>query len=345
VSFEADLKSFGISLGFSRVGIAAATDADSFPVYEAWLDDGMHGEMAYLERRRAERQHPRSILTSVRSVIMVAMEYGSLDDGHDRIPIHHGRVARYAQGPDYHRLMWDTLAELQSWMTTHRVCETAAVTDTAPLLERDFARRAGLGWVGKNTMLIDPKRGSFSFLGALVTNLDLKSDPSFDVNHCGTCTACLDACPTDAFPKPGVLDARKCISYQTIERRSIIPDDEKSGLGDWLFGCDLCQEVCPWNRFSSADRIPAFPRNPSWMTLDCLKILAMTDEQFKIWFQDSSLLRTKRIGLQRNAAIVLGNTADHNALPTLEAAIAHPNAIVRDAVRWALEQIVSRSSH
>ncbi|MCI0704466.1 MAG: tRNA epoxyqueuosine(34) reductase QueG, partial [Planctomycetia bacterium] len=223
-------------LGFSLVGIARATDADGFARFREWLGRGFAGEMDYLHTQGDARQHPRSILESVRSVVMVAMEYSGRTAGVSRLvegigshqpadtgrsPV--GRVAAYAAGPDYHRFLWDRLNSLAAWLEAEMPsCQTEAVADTAPLLERDFARRAGLGWIAKNTMLINPHRGSFFFLGAVLTDLELIVDEPFTGSHCGTCTACLDACPTKAFPEPFVLDATKCISYLTIELRSEI---------------------------------------------------------------------------------------------------------------------------
>ena len=187
-----------------------------------------------------------------------------------------GRVAAYARGPDYHRFIWDRENELADWLMSEAPgCVAFGVTDTAPLLERDFARRAGLGWVGKNTMLINKHRGSFFFLGALLTDLELRPDPPHEASHCGTCTACLDACPTEAFPEPGVLDARRCISYLTIELRSPIPEELREGVGDWLFGCDVCQDVCPWNRHAATGPVP-FPADPSLATLDPVELLSLT---------------------------------------------------------------------
>jgi epoxyqueuosine reductase len=221
-------------------------------------------------------------------------------------------------------------------------CVAFGVTDTAPLLERDFARRAGLGWVGKNTMLINKDRGSFFFLGALLTDLDLRADPPHESSHCGTCTACLDACPTGAFPEPGVLDARRCISYLTIELRSPVPEDLREGIGNWLFGCDVCQDVCPWNRHAAPGPVP-FPADPSLATLDPVELLSLSDAEFRRRFRGTSFFRARRSGLLRNAAIVLGNVGDERALPALEKAAADPDEVVRDAARWAIGRIRSRT--
>jgi epoxyqueuosine reductase len=204
--------------------------------------------------------------------------------------------------------------------------------DTTPLLERDFARRAGLGWIGKNTMLIDKRRGSYFFLGALLLDRELRPDPPHLASHCGTCTACLDACPTDAFAGPGWLDARRCISYLTIELKSAVPDELRPGVGDWLFGCDVCQEVCPWNRHDSSE--------PE--AVDPVELLGLGEEEFRRRFRGTALSRPKRRGLLRNAAIVLGNTAGPEALPALERALADPEPLVREAAAWALARLKAR---
>lgn len=338
--FSSRLKAEASRLGFSLSGVAPAVEADQFERFEQWLGKQFHGEMDYLTKKSSHRRHPRAILPSVKSVVMLAMDYASdIPNSEIRIP-NSGKVARYAQGPDYHQLIWGKLNELAAWMEREWPgCQTHAVADTAPLLERDFARRAGLGWIGKNTMLINPKRGSFFFLGAILTDLELTPSEPFAADHCGTCTACLDACPTQAFPTPGELDARKCISYLTIEHRSAIPLELREPMGDWLFGCDVCQDVCPWNRFA----VPGcFPADPLFAAVDCIRLLSMTDEQFRLWFRGTSFFRTKRNGLLRNAAIVLGNTGDTSALPALERAANDADGVISDAAKWAIGRILAR---
>jgi epoxyqueuosine reductase len=353
---ESRLKAEAHRLGFSLTGIAPATEADGFARFEAWLDAGYAGEMDYLHRHRTERRHPRSVVEEVHSVLMLGMEYRGLVIGDLRLtndlpagsqsPItnHQSQIAKYARGPDYHRFIWDRENELADWLMREAPgCVAFGVTDTAPLLERDFARRAGLGWVGKNTMLINRERGSFFFLGALLTDLELRPDPPHESSHCGTCTACLDACPTGAFPEPGVLDARRCVSYLTIELRAPVPEDLREGVGDWLFGCDVCQDVCPWNRHAAAGPV-VFPSDPSLATLDPVELLSLSDAEFRRRFRGTSFFRARRSGLLRNAAIVLGNVGDEWALPALERAAADEDEVIRDAARWAIEQIRQRTS-
>jgi epoxyqueuosine reductase len=255
-----------------------------------------------------------------------------------------GKVAAYAAGPDYHRFVWDRINELAAWLEgAVPGCHTEAVADTAPLLERDFARRAGLGWVGKNTLLINPARGSFFFLAAVLTDLQLIPDEPFAGSHCGTCTACLDACPTHAFPEPFILDATRCISYLTIELRSPIPEELREPMGDWLFGCDVCQDVCPWNRKESPGPV-AFPKDPAMEWLDPAELLALDADVFRERFKKTSLWRNRRAGLLRNAAIVLGNVGDERALPALERALTDEEEVVREAAAWAVARIRQRTS-
>jgi epoxyqueuosine reductase len=345
------IKTEARSLGFALVGIAWATEADGFGRLREWLDRGYGGEMAYMSRYADERRHPASVLPEVRSVVMVGMEYGASrgrqpPERHkitQNAPGAHapgsprlGKIARYAAGPDYHDVLRERLNRLLRWIQSEFPnVQGRGVVDTAPLLERDFARRAGLGWIGKNTMLINKYRGSYFFLGALLLDIDLSPDEPHEANHCGTCTACLDACPTDAFAGPGWLDARKCISYLTIELRSPIPEELRPGVGDWLFGCDVCQEVCPWNRKDDSE-----PES-----VDAAELLSLTEEEFRERYRSTALLRTKRRGLLRNAAIALGNCGDESALPALRRALDDPEPMVRDAAAWAIERVEGRISH
>lgn len=357
---EQRLKAEAERLGFTLSGVAPATEADNFPRFRDWLARGYAGEMTYLHKHSQERRHPRSILESVRSVVMLGMEYGRGEPGGSRPPESSsaadsggltppgspaGRVAAYAAGPDYHRFVWDRINALAAWLEAESPgCRTAAVADTAPLLERDFARRAGLGWVGKNTLLINPRRGSLFFLAAVLTDLELVADAPFDATHCGTCTACLDACPTKAFPEPGVLDATKCISYLTVELRGPIPVELREKVGNWLYGCDVCQDVCPWNHKASLGSI-AFPHDPGMEWLDPAELLGLDADAFRERFKKTSLWRNRRAGLLRNAAVVLGNVGDGRALPVLEKALSDPEDVVRDAASWAIERIRQRTSN
>jgi epoxyqueuosine reductase len=350
IELEQKLEAEARRLGFSLFGIAPATDADGFQHFANWLDRGFAGQMNYLHKKRDLRKHPRRVMKSVQSVVMLGFEYS--DAQADAPPVStatgsRATVARYAQGPDYHRVVWDRLNELVAWLEqTIPGCEAQGVADSAPLLERDFARRAGLGWFGKNTMLINKHRGSYFFLGGLLTSLQLKLSEPHKTSHCGTCTACLDACPTQAFPEPGVLDATKCISYLTIELRGPIPEPLREPMGRWIFGCDICQEVCPWNTKPTSGSRPAnrYPVNPELAELNPMEVLDWTPAEFKQRFEAMAFWRTRHTGLLRNAAIVLGNTGDMSAIPVLERAIVlHNDEVIREAATWAVAKILQRA--
>lgn len=337
-TFEDRLKDRARGLGFELVGIAPATDADGFDRLRDWLARDFAGDMAYLQRQAEARRHPASILPSVRSVIMLGLNYHA-----PAAPASAPRIATYAGGEDYHDVLRRKLNELLAWVQTEAPgTHGRGVVDTAPLLERDFARRAGLGWFGKNTMLIHKQLGSFFFLAALLLDLNLRPDEPFEARHCGTCTACLDACPTQAFVGPYQLDARRCISYLTIELHGPVPEELRAGIGPWLFGCDVCQDVCPWNRKAPLGREPALQAHSDLESVDPLELVRLTDAEFRARFRGTALWRTKRQGLVRNAALVLGNTAGIEALPALEAATVDLDPVVQEAARWAIEQIRKR---
>ena len=328
------LKATAHEAGFALAGIARAGPADHFDDYREWLDRGYAGDMTYLHVHAERRRHPESILADVRSVLMVGITYGKAAEPQGTA----GKVAAYAVGDDYHRVIWDKLNAIGSWLEAEVPgCRARGVADTAPLLERDFARRAGLGWVGKNTMLIDKTHGSFFLLGALLTTLDLPPDPAHAGSHCGTCTACLDACPTQAFPEPGTLDARRCVSYLTIELKAAIPEALRPGIGDWLFGCDVCQDVCPWNR-KPAETFGLTGR-PDLVSIDPVELLGLSPADLRRRFKGTALRRANWRGLLRNAAIVLGNRGDRRALPSLKLATACDDAVVKEACEWAIKQI------
>jgi epoxyqueuosine reductase len=342
-ALEARLKQQARNLGFDLAGIAPATPADGFDRLRAWLDRGFAGEMTYMSRRAEALRHPASVLPEVKSVIVVAMNYKPPDDV--ALSSRMAKVARYARGPDYHDVLRARLNALLAWLRTESpACRGRGVVDTAPLLERDFARRAGLGWFGKNTMLLNKKLGSYFLLGALLVDLKLEADPAHETAHCGTCTACLDACPTHAFPAPGELDSRRCISYLTIELRTEIPAEYRTALNDWVFGCDICQEVCPWNRKAPVAGNPVWISRPDLIALDPVELLGLSADGFRQRFGGTALMRTKRRGLLRNAALILGDRGDRAALPVLQQALADPEPLVREAAQWAIEQIADGSN-
>jgi epoxyqueuosine reductase len=338
-SLETRIKHWAHELGFELAGIAAATPADSLDHFRDWLDQGFAGEMAYMHRHAQARGHPEAVLPEVRSVVMVGMNYKPAEEG----PEPAAKVARYARGLDYHDVLRERLNRLLARLQAEVPgCRGRGVVDTAPLLERDFARRAGLGWFGKNTMLLNKRLGSYFFLGALLLDLELRPDAAHETSHCGTCTACLDACPTQAFAGPHRLDARRCISYLTIELKGPVPEDLRPGLGDWLFGCDVCQEVCPWNRKAPPGDEPAFAARPDLVAVDPVELLGLSEEEFRHRFRGTALTRPRRRGLLRNAALVLGNRGDPAALPALRRAAQDPEPLVREAAQWAIDRIGER---
>lgn len=344
MTLEMLLKDRARELGFDPVGIAPAVRPAGFEHLQEWLKQGMAGEMHYFARREEAYSDPARCLPSVRSVVMVGLNYHCPEPAApaDEPASPTGRVARYARGTaDYHDVLRDRLKKLADVLHEHRPgCRTRAVVDTAPLLERDFARLAGLGWFGKNTMLINRRIGSWFFLGALLTDVELTPDEPHRTSHCGTCTRCLDACPTDAFTAPYVLDARRCISYLTIELRDDpIPLDLREGMGDWVFGCDICQEVCPWNRKAPTVALDEFQPQSDLNPAGLEWLLCLSDEAFESRFGQTPLSRPGRAGVLRNAAIAAGNSGDLSLIPALNDRLNDSEPLIREAAKWALQQL------
>jgi len=295
-------------LGFDACGITDLRSSDTRAAFDAWLEHGYHGEMAYMAWQAPVRREPQRAWAEARSIVVVLHNYYQpqlIVDGRTRL-------ARYAQGDDYHRVMRERLIRLGEAVVAAAGGGTArAFVDAGPLPERELAQRAGLGWFGKNTMLIDPQLGSFTFIGVVLTDLDLACDEPFEADRCGTCRRCLDACPTHAFPAPRVLDATRCVSYLTIESRRDIPGPLRSGVGDNLFGCDICQDVCPWNTKFARDtgELRYLPRTDGkFPTLE--EILRMDAPAFDAALGHTALERAGLAGLQRNARVVLENATD-----------------------------------
>jgi len=327
------VKARALEVGFDRVAVGPAGPAEHAARFGAWLDAGYAGGMDYLTRTRVERGDPERLLPGCRSVLALALAYGPREDDPSWRP-----VSRYARGRDYHDLMRPRLAAVVDYLRQAAGPATAsrAAVDTSAVLERDLAARAGLGWIGKNTNLIAVGGGSYFFIGTVLTTAALVADgPATD--HCGTCTACLDACPTQAFVGPWVLDARRCLAYLTIEHRGDVADEWKPEMRDWLFGCDVCQEVCPWNRKAPAAREPALAPSAPLPSLEAL--LEMDEAAFRTRFRGSAMSRARRAGLARNAALVLGNRGDRAAVPALRRALDDPDPGVRSAAAWALARL------
>jgi epoxyqueuosine reductase len=301
-SLEVRVKQRAGEMGFDPVGIAHLGAVESYEAFARWLERGYAGEMSYLPRGAEKRRDTRHPVPGARSAVVVALDYGGKQPS--------GPIARYARGDDYHDVMLERLRELHAWLERecgHSIAGKAYV-DTGPILERDLARRAGLGWIGKNTMLISPKHGSFFFIGALLLDIELQPDAPFDSDRCGSCTRCLDACPTRAFVEPRVMDARRCISYLTIEHRSAIDPALQPLMGELLYGCDICQDVCPWNhKFATQLGDAALAPRPQNVSPDPHELGALTDDEFRVRFAGSPIKRAKRAGLARNAAIAVAN--------------------------------------
>ena len=327
------VKARALEVGFDRVAVGPAGPAEHAARFDAWLDAGYAGGMGYLARTRVERGDPERLLPGCRSVVALALAYGPREDDPSW-----RAVSRYARGRDYHDLMRPRLAVLVDYLREAggpAIASRAAV-DTSAVLERDLAARAGLGWIGKNTNLIAVGGGSYFFIGTVLTTAALVADgPAAD--HCGTCTACLDACPTRAFVGPWVLDARRCLAYLTIEHRGDVADEWKPEMREWLFGCDVCQEVCPWNRKAPSAREPALAPSAPLPSLEAL--LEMDEATFRARFRGSAMSRARRAGLARNAALMLGNRGDRAAAPALRRALDDPDAGVRSAAAWALARL------
>ncbi|MFM7034829.1 MAG: tRNA epoxyqueuosine(34) reductase QueG [Planctomycetia bacterium] len=339
-SLAAELRAHALRLGFSRVGIASAGPPPRHDLFRSWLDRGFAGVMeSWLRRHEPLRGDPRSLLPGARTVVMLATDYSSPEAAETvgPAPAGRGKMSRYAWGDDYHDLLRARVNALADWLRSRLPgCATRGVVDSAPLAEREFGWLAGLGWFGKNTMLIDPDAGSFFFLTALLTDIEFPIDEPIQVDHCGTCTACLDACPTGALPAPRVLDARKCVSALTIEDHGSIDPELRPSMSDWVFGCDICQDVCPWNRKAPVSAEPVFQPREGHTTLPLADLLDLDDAAFRKRFQGSPLERAKRRGLARSAAIALGNTPDPAAAGALARAVHDPDPVVREAAAWAL---------
>jgi len=307
LALEDLVKAQAYGLGFDLVGIAALGSMETAGAFEAWIEKGYAGEMDYLPRGAAKRRDTRLAFAGATSAIVVGLDYGGREPS--------GPVARYARGDDYHDVMTDRLNELHRWLQIEigRPVAGKSYVDTGPILERELAQRAGLGWFGKNTNLVNPRLGSFFFIGSLLVDLDLAPDSPFEADRCGSCTRCLDACPTSAFVEARVLDATRCISYLTIESKGEIPDAFHEAIGSNVYGCDICQDVCPYNvKFARELREPAFAPRPAIRDKNAetlaRDLLAMGDEEFRSAFRRSPMKRAKRRGLARNAAVVLGNS-------------------------------------
>ena len=309
MSLTRDLKQRALDEGFDLVGVAAAGRAHTAANLDCWIDAGMHGEMAYMADTCNLRSDPEGLLPGCRSVVAVAMSYRTDRPPSGSFSVGDGRVwiSRYAWGRDYHRILKKRLVRLGRWLVEAQPgAAWRACVDTAPILEREWAARAGLGWIGKNTMLLNRNLGSELFLGTLLTDVELAADRPLP-EHCGKCTACLDACPTHAFSEPRVLDARRCVGYLTVEHRSEIPGDFQPGMGSMVAGCDICQEVCPWTIRAPADLHPEFEPAPQRYRPRLTDLESLDENGYYGWRRGSALSRIAFERFRRNLAVARGN--------------------------------------
>lgn len=331
------------SLGFSAFGIAPAHAApESGQRLREWLADGAHGSMIWMEETADRRASPAGLWPDVRSVISLGMSYAPAADplalaGHPDI----GRISVYAQGADYHDVVKKALKALARWLVAEAGCALKVFVDTAPVMEKPLAEAAGLGWQGKHTNLVSRSHGSWLFLGAIYTTLDLEPSAPHR-GHCGSCTACQTACPTNAFPAPYRLDARRCISYLTIEHKGPIPHEFREAMGNRIYGCDDCLAVCPWNRFATAAQAHKAFAPRAELTVPALAdLLALDDAGFRQVFAGSPIKRIGRNRMVRNAAIAAGNSGERALVPILQRLTDDEDAIVAEAADWALARLTS----
>jgi len=341
-------------LGFFLAGVTSPEPPPHYSTFENWLAQDHHGTMEYLanDRSRTRRASPKEILPECKSILVLATPYNPPPTRADIVPegwrsdredeIGSGvRVASYALGADYHDVLPARMQELIQFIEEQvgGPIKNRYYTDTGPILERDLAQRAGIGWIGKNTCLINPKQGSYFLLSEIFLDLALEPDPPFTTDHCGTCTRCIQACPTDCILPNRTLDAQRCISYLTIELKDDIPVELREKIGDWVFGCDICQIVCPWNRFAPEGDSAFEPKTPLPALTD---ELTLTPQAFNQRFKRTPIKRTKRRGYLRNVAVALGNTADMHALPVLQNALNDEEPMIREHAQWAINKISSR---
>jgi epoxyqueuosine reductase len=329
-----------LELGFDDCRFASSAPPESAPQFSKWLDEKQHGEMTWLERNAPKRMDAQKVLTGAKSVIALAASY-DLSNPQSEIPNpKSGQVARYARFNDYHHVLGARLKQLAEFVNQSGGAQTHSLwyVDTGPVLERDFAQRAGLGFVGKHTNLISRKLGNWIFLAEIITTLELEPDAP-ENNHCGKCSRCISACPTNAITAPFQLDARRCISYLTIELKGAIPVELRPAIGNRIYGCDDCLAVCPWNRFAREGKLMKAHARTDLEQPDLIELLSFDEKKFKSRFAGSPVLRTKRRGLLRNVCVALGNTGDESALPHLQKAAGDGEPLVAEHARWAMEQI------
>jgi epoxyqueuosine reductase len=334
-----------LDLQFDDCRFTTADVPASAPHLHQWLAAGNHGEMQYLARNADKRSDPQKVLPGAKTIITLATSYDTAEaagSSHASRITHHGLISRYARFTDYHDLIGERLKELTVFINTLQPgTKSLWYVDTGPLLERDLAQRAGLGFIGKHTNLISRRLGNWIFLSEIITTLELDPDLP-EVNRCGSCTRCITACPTGCITAPFHLDARRCISYLTIELKGSIPVELRPLIGNRIYGCDDCLAACPWNRFAREGAMMRPHVRTDLETPDLLELLKLDEPAFKQKFADTPILRTKRRGLLRNVCVALGNIGDKSCLPALEKASHDPEPLIAEHARWAIQQIQMR---
>jgi epoxyqueuosine reductase len=324
-------------LGFDLVGVAPVEPSPESAFYAEWIERGYAGKMGYLEKRADDRADPSRLLPRVRSVVVCALNYES-DQPRTTFDRARAWVSRYAWGDDYHVVLGRRLEELAGWIREESGEDTRAYVDTGPVLERVFAKYAGIGWFGKNTCIINQGIGSWLFLGCILTDLDLAIDTPVP-DRCGSCTRCIDACPTDAIVEPYVLDSRKCISYLNIELKGPIPDELKEGIGHHLFGCDICQDVCPWNNRAPVGAEPQLSARQELFWPELETLIELDDDGWRSLVRGTSMKRARVRGLIRNLMVVVGNSGLRKLSPRLDRFLGYPDPDVRSHARWAQQKL------
>ncbi len=342
---KSSLRQYAMALGFDDCRCTTAVPPARAAALRQWLAEARHGEMTWLARNADKREDPQKILPGAKSIILLAASYHlDLPSGQPRAR-EAGLIARYARFADYHEVLAAPLKKLTDFVSRLGGTDTRSLwyVDTGPVLERDLAQRAGLGFTGKHTNLISRSLGNWLFIGEILTTLELEPDAP-GKNHCGTCSRCITACPTQAITAPYQLDARKCISYLTIELKGAIPLEFRRAIGNRIYGCDDCLAACPWNRFAREGRLMKAQTRNDLTQLDLRELLRLDSSAFKSRFAATPIMRTKRRGLLRNVCVALGNVGDETALPDLQIAASDAEPLIAEHARWAITEITARSA-
>lgn len=335
INLKQAIKEKANQLGFTLAGFSTCEPPKNFNIFQDWVNKNYHGEMSYLstERNLTRRADPKQILPECKSILVLAIPYAPIPKEETNL-----KIASYALGDDYHDILPQKLKSIVEFIEEQlgEKIPNRYYTDTGPILERELAQRAGLGWIGKNSMLINPKAGSTFFLAEILLGIEIEPDKPFSTDHCGSCNRCITACPTNCILPNRTLDANRCISYLTIEHKGEIPEHLRSQIGNWVFGCDICQQVCPWNRFSQPADSAFEPKIPLPVVGGDL---LLEPETFNQRFKKSPIKRTKRRGYIRNISIAMGNNKNKKDIPLLEKAMQDDEPLIQSHVKWALEKI------